>query len=331
MLQPPIPEELGRAFAARTALGRGLSARRLRGRDLTQPFSGARALARTSDPAESADEHPAELERRAALQRAGDYAVVMPSNQFFSHETAALMWGIPLPYLRDIDPHVSTFAPVRHPRMGGVHGHETTRRLCKVVQHPEFGVTVTDPATTWAMLASVLRDPYDLVAAGDAVVRIPRMPGGFDVDLGEALAPVAALRAAVAAGRRIGRPALREALPRLRAGASSRPETWCRLQIVDAGLPEPMIDVDVYSDLGMFIGCVDLAYPELKIAIEYEGDQHRTSPEQWQRDIDKHEQLASAGWRVIRVSRVHVIGPEPVLVHRLRAVLVARDEDPPSP
>ena len=324
MPQPPIPEELGRAFAARTALGHGLSARRLRAPDLARPFHGARALVHPQDARQISDEHPADTRRRAALQRAAEYAVVMASNQFFSHETAALMWGVPLPNIRDLDPHVSSFGPVRHPRTRGVHGHETSHALCRVVRHPELGVAIADPATTWAMLGSVLRDPYDLVAAGDAVVRIPRMPGGFDADLGEALAPISALSTAVAAGRRRGRPALREALPRLRTGASSRPESWCRLLIIDAGLPEPEIDVDVYTHTGMFIGCVDLAYPELKIAIEYEGDQHRTSPEQWQRDIDKHEQLGLAGWRVIRVSRAHVFGEAPLLVRRLRAVLATR-------
>lgn len=320
----PLPHELGRAFSVRTAIDLGVSAERLRGADLARTFHGARAVPLPVDSVGIDEEHPAEARRRSALQNAMDYVVVMAPNQFFSHETAALMWGIPLPNLRDLDPHVSVFGPARPTRMRGVHGHETRRKLAKVVQHPEYGVAITDPATTWAMLGGVLRDEYDLVAAGDAVLRIPRMPGGYDVDLGEPLTSIGALRSAVAAGRRVGRPALRAALPRLRTGASSRPETWCRLLIVDAGLPEPELDVDVYTHTGVFIGCVDLAYPELKIAIEYEGDQHRTSPEQWQRDIDKHEQLASAGWRVIRVSRVHVLGDAPQLVHRLRAVLNTR-------
>ena len=139
------------------------------------------------------------------------------------------------------------------------------------------------------------------------------------------MASLATVTAAVVAGRRVGRPALRVALERLRTGSSSRPETWCRLLLVDAGLPEPQLDVDVYDERdGEFIGCVDLAYPELRIAIEYEGDQHRTSPAQWQRDIDKYDRLAAAGWRVVRVGRDQVFGSGQTFVTRVKRALRER-------
>jgi very-short-patch-repair endonuclease len=101
-------------------------------------------------------------------------------------------------------------------------------------------------------------------------------------------------------------------------------ETWVRLIIVDAGLPEPVTDHDVFDDRGLFVGCVDLAYPLLRIAIEFEGDQHRTDPRQWQRDIEKHERLADLGWRVIRVSREHVFADPESIVRRVRGAIAAR-------
>jgi len=69
---------------------------------------------------------------------------------------------------------------------------------------------------------------------------------------------------------------------------------------------------------------VDLAYPHLRIAIEYEGDQHRTDPRQWQRDIEKHELLADLGWRVIRFSRDHVFSDPESIARRVRAAIAAR-------
>lgn len=124
----------------------------------------------------------------------------------------------------------------------------------------------------------------------------------------------------MADGRAWSRCAMRS--PRVRAGAASRPETWTRLTLVDAGLPEPAIDHDVYDARG-FIGCVDLAYPERRIAIEYEGDHHRTDSAQWNRDIEKHDRLAAAGWRVIRVTREDVFSRPGVLVGRVRRALAA--------
>ena len=59
-------------------------------------------------------------------------------------------------------------------------------------------------------------------------------------------------------------------------------------------MPEPTLDWDVYDDLGRFLGCSELAYPESRLAIEYESDGHLTRA-QLQRDIDKYQAYAEAG------------------------------------
>ena len=46
----------------------------------------------------------------------------------------------------------------------------------------------------------------------------------------------------------------------------------------------------------------DLVYPEERVWIEVEGDQHRTDRKQWRTDVVRHERLADFGWRVIRVT-----------------------------
>jgi very-short-patch-repair endonuclease len=46
---------------------------------------------------------------------------------------------------------------------------------------------------------------------------------------------------------------------------------------------------------------VDLSYPELRIAIEYDGQQHREDLRQWNKDIDREDWLERHGWRVLSV------------------------------
>lgn len=328
-----LPEDLGDAFRVDTALARGIGEKRLRGSDLVRPFRGVRVRRPTAGTDEDDGMTPWQRRLADALQRAHEYALRMPEHEFFSHQTAALLWRAPLPLNGDLSRsagdrrellHVSVLAPHRLPRGAGVRGHEAQPATSRVVIHPESGLRVASPATTWAMMGAVLRHPYDVIAVGDHMIRVPRMPGGFRKTLPPALAVPAHLEAALISGRRVGKPALRAALPRLRTGSSSRPETWMRVTIVDAGLPEPEIDVDVYAPDGSFIGCVDGAYIDLKIALEYEGDHHRTDPATWNRDIQKHDDLVAHGWRVIRVTREMLFLHPDELVRRVTQAIRAR-------
>lgn len=315
-----LPDALGRAFHVRDAIERGVTADRLRGRDLAHPFRGVRARER----APSLGDADPDRYRRFVIEQAQAYSLCMEPHEFFSHFTAATIWSAAMPRDADSRLHVSVLAPHRAVRVSGIAAHEAQPHLTRVVTHPGTRLRVSSPATTWAMLGAELRHPYDLVAAGDAFVRVERMPGPWVREMPPPLATLAQLEAAVRAGRRVGRPALREALPRLRTGAASRPETWTRLTICDAGLPEPVLDHDVYDERGNFIGCVDLAYPGLKIAIEYEGDHHRTDLTTWNRDLAKHDALQAAGWRVIRVSRTMLFAQPHELLARVRAALAHR-------
>jgi hypothetical protein len=305
------------AFTVAAGLSGGLSRRDIDDAIFERPFHGLRAPA-----GELAEDtvHAAEAQRQAIRRAARHFAVYMAVDEFASHTTAAVLWGIDLPMLGDERIHVSVPAPQRAPRGAGVWGHQLDPRRVSVVRHPELGVRITDPASTWALLGGLVRHPYDLVAAADSIVHVDRVAGPFGRVVAPALAGIGDLASAIPSGRR-GVVALRDALPRVRTGVASRPETWTRLTLVDAGLPEPETDVDVYDASGEFVGCVDLAYPRLRIAVEYEGDHHRTDPVQWQRDIEKHDRLAELGWRVIRVTRAMVFDESRTLVARVRAAL----------
>lgn len=255
------------------------------------------------------------------LEQMRQYAERMPSEQFFTHVAAAVAWSIPLPLglVMGRSPDVAVLAPRRAPAGRGVIGHAVRPGLARTVMHPELGVRVTSPASTWAMLGSLLTRIDDVVAAADAALRIP-----MHQDDPPALATRPQLEAAMSAGRRRGAALLREALPRAIARSRSRPETWMRLVLVDSGLPEPFANFDVV-DGGSWLAQVDLAYPERKVAMEYEGDHHRTDARQWALDIQRADRLVEAGWRVIRVTREDIfVQPAPFVARVRRAVDDAR-------
>ena len=115
---------------------------------------------------------------------------------------------------------------------------------------------------------------------------------------------------------RPGFPGLMWAAPRIRHGVRSRPETHVRLLLVRARLPEPVVAHPVGVAGGLVVH-PDLAYPERKLALEYEGDGHRSRRE-WERDIERRELLADAGWRTIRITGTQLFDHPAALVARVR-------------
>ena len=110
------------------------------------------------------------------------------------------------------------------------------------------------------------------------------------------------------------------------AGADGRrvaEETETRLLLVDAGLPEPIVQHDVH-DGRRLIARIDLAYPQWKIAIEYEGDGHRTDAAQWRRDIQRQRDLEDRGWLVIRITQLDLTDGAGALLDRIRRAIAAR-------
>ncbi len=244
--------------------------------------------------------------------------------EFFCLVAAAVAWGAPLPASvfhhrdgnrlveRPLD--VGVFLPSRASRARGVRGTSISEGMGSVRTEPVSGLRVTSPATTWAMMGAMLcRD--DLVALGDAFVREPMRRGDPP-----ALATIAELAASLEAGRRRGATTLREALSLTRTRSRSRKETETRLVLVAAGLPEPSLNHPVVVE-GKVVALVDLAYPDRKVGIEYEGEQHLTDPRQWARDIRRYEMLADLEWRIIRVTASDLAQHREELVARVRGAL----------
>jgi very-short-patch-repair endonuclease len=74
-----------------------------------------------------------------------------------------------------------------------------------------------------------------------------------------------------------------------------------RVQLVRAGLAAPVPQFTVLHD-GYFVARVDLAWPEYRFAIEYDGQWH-ADPGQLHRDRTRLRELTAAGWRVYHVTR----------------------------
>ncbi len=317
MLQP-LPSSLGPRFLVAAALESGVTAGRLRRGDVDRPFHGVRVRAEMVDHID-VDRWGLSLGGLEAehMNRARSYAVRMGEEEFFSHVTAAVIWGLPLPAgrLTGAAVHVSVFSPHRLHRSKGIAGHEAAVRSTSIQYDPHTRLRVSSPSTTWAMLGALLHDPRDLVAAGDAAVRQWRV--------GEPLTTLDRLNAAVESGRRVGIQRLRDALPLIRTSSASRPETWLRLILCDDGLPEPALNFDIFQG-GVRLACVDLAYPAQRVAIEYEGEHHLLNPAQWARDIRRYEVLEAAGWKVIRITKDEVFKTPEVLLERVRRALRER-------
>ena len=88
----------------------------------------------------------------------------------------------------------------------------------------------------------------------------------------------------------------------MRPGAESLPESRLRVGIVRRGVPEPVVQFRVIdaARAGLFIARPDLAWPEFRLALEYDGAGHLLR-ERRSRDIDRDDRLRALGWLVLRV------------------------------
>ena len=273
----------------------------MRGPDIEHPYHGVAG---------------ADLRLTTVLERCRAYEPRLLDGQVFSHMTALALWGAPIPRGRADDLHLAVRFPRTPPRTVGATGHSLQRWEPTV----RFGLPVSTAAASWCESAGLL-DRIELVAAGDALVTGVRVAGKRATPF----ATVADLRCALA--QRSGSPGAgraRWALERIRTGVDSFAETRLRLLLVRSRLPEPITDCPVPVTGGLTLHA-DLGYLEAKIAIEYEGDIHRTDRQRWMSDIQRHELMEDAGWRVVRVVHADLEDPTALLA-RLRDLLVARTQ-----
>jgi hypothetical protein len=311
-----IPPQLGTSFAVHQARQLGVTRARLRGGDLRISFRGARSLHHAAPvaPEENSSEFFA---RQSAefLQRCRDYLPVAPPDFRFSGLTAARIYGMPLPWRlpRTGSLEVAVAATAQRPRRLGVTGRRLASLPPAVIREE---LPVLPPEQLWFDLASVLTVD-ELVVAGDYLVRRKRPETSME-----------RLHAQVAISRgRHGSKRARDALRDIRPGTDSPKESDLRLLLVRAGLPEPVVGFQVRDPNGDFVGVPDLAYVAERIALDYDGEVHRTDERVFLDDIERRERFEDVDWRYVRVSKDHLKRPGTFL-ERVRRLLRERGRRP---
>lgn len=294
----PLPEELRSGIFPRSrALALGVSSNRLRARDVERVGRGLYRLASAAAPPPDQHSGPATpggcfghvdadlLGLLHALQQ-------QCPDMWFSHTTAAHLWNLPLPpWLDGTRPlHVSRAeSSSSTDRISGLVAHAVVVEEGEVVD--VGGLRVSRPGRAFFDLMGML-PLHELVALGDQLIRRP------DPELEGRDRPwetPASLRTLVGDHRKTrGIVAGREALELIRDGADSRPETLLRLAIVEAGLPEPRLQVRPRPG-SPWSG--DLGYEEEKLVLQYEGEGHFTAAQQAS-DRRRDGAFREDGWMV---------------------------------
>ena len=172
------------------------------------------------------------------------------------------------------------------------------------------GLPVTTPQRTFVDLARSLRVPR-LVAVGDDLLR----RGLLNVpDIDDVLKR---------SRRQRGVRSARRARELLDPRAESPRESIVRAIIIEAGLPVPVPQVEIFDRYGRFIARGDLVYPDMKIVIEYDGAHHLTRPAQ-ERDAQRRGLLGIDGWLVVTVVPSDVERPHQLVVKVVTAIAARR-------
>ena len=212
-----------------------------------------------------------------------------------SHLTAAILLGLWLPaWFQDCrDLHLSKPKSLPQVRRHGVIGHTVLAYDDEIMVWE--GIRISTPARTWLDLARVL-PLQDLVAMGDQVIRhgyeeleLRYEPWSTVQDLREMLRRHPKMQGIVKA---------RAAVDLIRLGADSAPESFLRLAMMDAGLPEPELQVQIVPG-DSYSPAADLGYRRQRIAIQYDGGHHLTR-EQQSRDNRRDAAFHFAGWRYFK-------------------------------
>ncbi|RBY91692.1 hypothetical protein DQ244_10370 [Blastococcus sp. TBT05-19] len=246
-----------------------------------------------------------EITHRLLLSAVG---LVLPVGAGFTGLSAAMLWGVPDIAGRDDPVEVVLPEGSRWHPGAGVRVHRTA------------GAVGLEHAGRWRCTGRV-DTAVGLVRRGseeDAVVLLDRLLAAGMVrldDVREAVADLARGRGAAQA-RRVAALAAEF--------ADSPQETRLRLAIVRADLPMPVPQFRVFDDEG-FVARVDLAYPELLIAIEYDGLWH-AERRAFLDDRRRLNRLVAAGWVVLHVTSDDLRHPDR-LVARIRALRARRLAD----
>ncbi len=204
----------------------------------------------------------------------------LPRGAAFSGRTAAWLHGL------DVEPcdpiEVTIPEPAGSSRVAGTSVRRAALAAGEIVLRRRL------PAT------SALRTAVDLGGRNplqEAVVSVDLFLHAQLVSLDDLLRHVAGHSGAWGIAR------LRRAVDLAEPKSESAMESRLRMLLVTAGLPKPEVQIDVHDDRGRFLGRPDLLYPRQRLAIEYDGGNHR---DRMVEDNRRQNGLVGAGYRLLR-------------------------------
>ncbi|MHA6781074.1 endonuclease domain-containing protein [Pseudonocardia saturnea] len=212
-------------------------------------------------------------------------------------------------------------APVEVLMLGGRHRRSHPRLVIRrdVLGPGETisrcGVQLTGPVRTALDLARWAPTLTEKVAAVDALA----FRCGVTVEAVRALA-----RIHLGAHRSRG---LGQVLELVNGLAESPMESRIRMAIVLGGLPAPVVQHPVSLDGRRYR--LDLAYPELRLAIEYDGELHRTQLRA-HADLLREADLTRLGWTILRFDAHTTLHRPDHVADTVRAVIAGTATSRPS-
>jgi very-short-patch-repair endonuclease len=276
-------------FTIAEARSMGVTRRQLRGRRYRPLGSGIYGWAGL--------EESQELSLRAVARR-------LPRGAAFSGRTAAWLHGLDLPPCDPIE--------VTIPDPTGA-GRRAGTRVCRAALskdeiEPRHGL----PTTT------ALRTVIDLGGRKTLVEGVV----AADLALHAGLVTIAELETYVVEHRGSkGIARLRRVVRLAEPKAESAMETRLRVLLALARLPRPEVQVSIHDSHGRFVGRPDMLYRDQRLAIEYDGGNHR---ERLVDDNRRQNGLVEAGYRLLRFTAADVYGAPESIVMQVRHQLQIR-------
>ena len=279
------PELAARPFTRQQGYDAGLTDRQLDGKQWRQVF-------RTVWVHQSV---PDTMELRLSAAK-----LVIPPAGVLCGLTAAWVRGVDVRRLDDVDVHAGFPRGKRIRKRPGLVVCQETLDVSDF--HSVDDVAVTTPLRTAFDCLRWLRHPEGVVVA-DALAHA-------------GLVSVDELASYFASKKRLRNLRIGERLLALVEPKSESPmESRLRLLLLDGGLPRPEAQWNVYTSTGAFVGRLDLAYPELRVAVEYDGAFHW---EQRRQDDRRRAALRALGWVI------HVYSSEDVYQRPLAIIAEVR-------
>ncbi len=236
-------------------------------------------------------------------------ALALSVSGVISHRSAAYLWGFDE---RQPSPIEATIAYRRRTRVSSAVVHRS--KQFDLIDDVEIeGVPVTGPARTVLDCAAVY-SPKELGFLVDTVIRSKLLdwPDLYDVYIRHA-----------AKGRN-GTGKLRQFLDD-RYGDRRVPDSrWNRMVgtlLEDSDVNQPVYEHEIYRSDGRFIGRVDLAFPDARLAIELDSVKHHLNHESFVADARRKNALQLAGWTVLTFTWSDYVDQPHQLVSSVRTML----------